>query len=195
MVNAESPITGVVLAGGKASRMGGQDKGLMVLNGKPLWRHVADSLHTQVHQVIINANRNLETYRASGLPVLADTLPDFPGPLAGMLSVMQQTADEWFLFCPCDTPFIPDALAARLAAERHQAAVVWVHDGERDHPAIALAHRSLAPLIADYLAKGERRVMVFMRQAGGHSVDFSDMKSAFRNINTLEDLQHNEDKS
>lgn len=193
-MNAESQVTGVVLAGGKASRMSGQDKGLMRLGGKPLWRHVADRLYPQVNRIVISANRNLEIYRTSGLPVMADTLSDFPGPLAGMLSVMQQTDDEWFLFCPCDTPFIPDNLVARLAAERQQAAVVWVHDGDRDHPAIALAHRNLAPHIADYLARGERRVMVFMRQAGGHSVDFSDMISAFRNINTPEDLLRNEDK-
>ena len=193
-MNAESQVTGVVLAGGKASRMGGQDKGLMRLGGKPLWRHVADRLYPQVNRIVISANRNLEIYRTSGLPVMADTLSDFPGPLAGMLSVMKQTDDELFLFCPCDTPFIPDNLVARLAAERQQAAVVWVHDGDRDHPAIALAHRSLAPHIADYLARGERRVMVFMRQAGGHSVDFSDMISAFRNINTPEDLLRNEDK-
>lgn len=193
-MNAESQITGVVLAGGKASRMGGQDKGLMMLDGKPLWRHVADRLYPQVNRIVISANRNQEIYRASGLPVMADTLSDFPGPLAGMLSVMQQTDDEWFLFCPCDTPFIPDNLVARLAAERLQAPVVWVHDGDRDHPAIALAHRSLAPHIADYLAKGERRVMVFMRQVGGHSVDFSGMINAFRNINTPEDLQNNEGK-
>lgn len=193
-MNAESQITGVVLAGGKASRMGGQDKGLMMLDGKPLWRHVADRLYPQVNRIVISANRNLEIYRASGLPAMADTLSDFPGPLAGMLSVMQQTDDEWFLFCPCDTPFIPGNLVARLAAERQQAAVVWVHDGERDHPTVALAHRSLAPQIADYLAKGERRVMVFMRQVGGHSVDFSDMISAFCNMNTPEDLQHNEGK-
>lgn len=193
-MNAESQVTGVVLAGGKASRMGGRDKGLMMLDGKQLWRHVADRLYPQVNRIVISANRNLEIYRASGLPVMADTLSDFPGPLAGMLSVMQQTDDEWFLFCPCDTPFIPDNLVVRLAAERQQAAVVWVHDGDRDHPAIALAHRSLAPHIADYLAKGERRVMVFMRQVGGHSIDFSDMISAFRNMNTPEDLLRNEDK-
>ena len=193
-MNAESQVTGVVLAGGKASRMGGQDKGLMMLDGQPLWRHVADRLYPQVNRIVISANRNLEIYRASGLPVMADMLSDFPGPLAGMLSVMQQTDDEWLLFCPCDTPFIPDNLVARLTAERLQAPVVWVHDGDRDHPAIALAHRSLAPHIADYLAKGERRVMVFMRQVGGHSVDFSGMINAFRNINTPEDLQNNEGK-
>lgn len=194
MVNIEGQVTGVVLAGGKASRMGGQDKGLMPLNGRPLWLHVADCLRPQVDSLVISANRNLQTYQASGLPVIADTLPGFPGPLAGILSVMRQAPGEWFLFCPCDTPFIPNTLFTRLEAKRKDAPVVWVHDGERDHPAVVLAHRSLAAQIEDYLARGERRVMVFMREAGGHSVDFSDMKAAFRNINTLDDLQRNQEK-
>ncbi len=114
---------------------------------------------------------------------------DYPGPLAGMLSVMQQSYGEWFLFCSCDTPFIPSCLVERLVQRRGGAPVVWVHDGERDHPTIALINRSLISALEDYLAAGERRVMVFMRQSGGHSVDFSDMKSAFVNVNTTEDLQ------
>lgn len=193
-MKAECQITGVVLAGGKASRMGGQDKGLMLLNGKPLWQHVADCLLPQVNEVVISANRNLDIYRQSGFPVIADTLSGFPGPLAGLLSVMQQTFGEWFLFCPCDTPFIPDNLVERLVEQRQNAPVVWVHDGDRDHPAVALAHRNLAPKIVDYLASGERRVIVFMRQVGGHSVDFSDTKEAFRNMNTPEDLTLNQER-
>lgn len=191
-MKAKSQITGVVLAGGKASRMGGQDKGLMLLNGKPLWQHVADRLLPQVSRIVISANRNLPIYQASGLQVITDTLSDYPGPLAGILSVMQQTPDEWFLFCPCDTPFIPEFLAQRLEDKRLQAPVVWVHDGERDHPAVVLIHRSLASKIEEYLARGDRRVMVFMREVGGHSVDFSDMKAAFHNMNTLDDLQKNQ---
>ncbi|WP_325921012.1 molybdenum cofactor guanylyltransferase MobA [Kluyvera cryocrescens] len=191
-MKANSQITGVVLAGGKASRMGGKDKGLMLLNGKPLWQHVADRLRPQVNSIVISANRNLPVYQASGLPIITDTLPGYPGPLAGILSVIQQVSAEWFLFCPCDTPFIPGFLAERLENKRHQAPVVWVHDGERDHPAVVLVHRSLASKIEEYLARGDRRVMVFMREVGGHSVDFSDMKSAFHNMNTPQDLQQNQ---
>lgn len=183
-----STITGVVLAGGKASRMGGVDKGLQELNGIPLWQHVAQRLSKQVSTLAVSANKNLAIYQASGYPVYPDLLADFPGPLAGMLSVMQQCDAEWFLFCPCDTPFIPDCLAERFVKQREAAAVVWAHDGERDHPTIALMHRKLMPELQNYLAAGERRVMFFMRQAGGHSVDFSEMKQAFININTLEQI-------
>ena len=179
----------MVLAGGKASRMGGTDKGLQELDGLPLWQHVARTLRNQVSTLALSANRNIATYQESGYPIYADLQADYPGPLAGMLSVMQQCDAEWFLFCPCDTPFIPACLAERLVKNREMAPVVWAHDGDRDHPTIALMHRQLMPKLQDYLAAGERRVMVFMRLAGGHSVDFSDMKQAFININTLEEIQ------
>ena len=193
-MNVSQEIIGVVLAGGRATRMGGKDKGLQLLNGKPLWQHVADTLAGQVTAMAISANRHIDTYRQSGYAVYQDSLENYPGPLAGMLSVMQQSHGEWFIFCPCDTPFIPSCLVERLFLLRGTAPVVWVHDGERDHPAIALMHRSLAPALQAYLAAGERRVMLFMRQSGGHTVDFSDLKSAFVNVNTTEDLQTMQEK-
>ena len=192
-MNVSQEIIGVVLAGGRATRMGGKDKGLQLLNGKPLWQHVADTLAGQVTAMAISANRHIDTYRQSGYAVYQDSLENYPGPLAGMLSVMQQSHGEWFIFCPCDTPFIPSCLVERLFLLRGTAPVVWVHDGERDHPAIALMH-SLAPALQAYLAAGERRVMVFMRESGGHSVNFSDVKSAFVNVNTSEDLQMMQEK-
>ncbi|HAU5609599.1 molybdenum cofactor guanylyltransferase MobA [Citrobacter koseri] len=194
-MNLESAITGVVLAGGKARRMGGADKGLLELDGKPLWKHVADTLASQLETVVINANRHQDIYQQSGLKVIPDSLADFPGPLAGMLSVLQQEKGDWFLFCPCDTPYIPRNLVARLKAQRNNAPVVWVHDGERDHPTIALVNRSVVPFLQEYLRSGERRVMVFMRQAGGHAVDFSDFKQAFVNVNTPEELARWQEKS
>ncbi|WNP34631.1 molybdenum cofactor guanylyltransferase MobA [Enterobacter kobei] len=187
-MNQSEAITGVVLAGGKATRMGGKDKGLLELNGQPLWQHVAGKLARQVDTVVISANRNLAVYQASGYPVIQDSLPGFPGPLAGMLAVMQQVNSAWFLFCPCDTPTIPEDLITRLRAGLNNAPAVWVFDGERDHPAIALMHRQLVPFLTDYLASGERRVMVALRQAGGKAVDCSDIQSAFINVNTPEDL-------
>ncbi|MCI2293239.1 molybdenum cofactor guanylyltransferase MobA [Enterobacter sp. I4] len=193
-MNQRQEIIGVVLAGGRATRMGGKDKGLQLLNDKPLWQHVADTLADRVSSMAISANRHLDIYQRSGYPVYQDNQLNYPGPLAGMLSVLQQSRGEWFLFCSCDTPCIPSCLVERLVQRRGDAPVVWVHDGERDHPTIALMNRSLTAALEAYLAAGERRVMVFMRQAGGHSVDFSDMKSAFVNVNTTEDLQMMQEK-
>lgn len=189
-MNQDGPITitGVVLAGGKATRMGGKDKGLVVVNGKPLWKHVADRLLPQVSRIVISANRHPDIYQESGMPVIADTVTGYPGPLAGMLSVMQQIPGEWFLFCPCDTPLIPRDLTSRLWQGRYHVSVAWVHDGKRDHPAIALMHRRLAPSLQDYLACGQRRVLAFMREAGGHPVDFSDTRASFANMNSPEEL-------
>ena len=193
-MKTHQPITGVILAGGKGSRMEGKDKGLQLLNGVPLWQHVATALRPQVSQLAISANRSIEIYRASGFPVYQDLEGDFPGPLAGMLSVMKQTNAEWYLFCACDTPFIPGILAERLRQHLGKAQAAWAHDGERDHPTIALIARGVIPSLENYLSAGERRVMAFLRQCGGHSVDFSDMKAAFINVNTLADLQQMQER-
>lgn len=194
-MNQHQGITGVVLAGGKASRMGGIDKGLQELNGIPLWQHVAATLSMQTETLAVSANRSLDIYRSLGHTVVEDALPDYPGPLAGMLSVMQQLPGEWFLFCPCDTPFIPDFLTDRFLQFRTQTPVVWAYDGERDHPTVSLINRSVVPFLENYLEAGERRVMVFLQQCGGHRVDFSDVKDAFINVNTLDDLQSMQVKS
>lgn len=98
-MNQCQEIIGVVLAGGRATRMGGKDKGLQLLNNTPLWQHVADTLANQVSSMAISANRHVDIYQRSGYPVYQDKLVDYPGPLAGMLSVMQQSHGEWFLFC------------------------------------------------------------------------------------------------
>lgn len=181
-------VTGVVLAGGRGSRMGGQDKGLIMLNGLPLFLHVANRLSPQVHDMAICANRNMIEYQSYEINVIRDSLPDFPGPLAGMLSAMQNLLSEWFLFCPCDTPNIPDNLAIRLWNERGQSPAVWVNDGDRDHPTIALLHRKLASPLKHYLVSGERRVMSFLREMGGHAVVMTQSTDSFINVNTPEDL-------
>lgn len=187
-MNQDSAITGVVLAGGKARRMGGIDKGLLELKGKPLWKHVADTLLSQLKTVVVNANRHQEIYRSGGLKVISDVMADFPGRWRACFLFFNRRRATGF----CSAPVIPllsrKRWPTRLRARCNQAPVVWVHDGERDHPTIALVHRSVQPFLQRYLQSGERRVMVFMRQAGGHAVDFSDCKEAFVNVNTLEEL-------
>lgn len=187
-------ITGVVLAGGRGSRMGGRDKGLALLNGQPLFQHVLNGLRPQVGNVVISANRSLDVYRQSAVPVIPDSIADYQGPLAGMLAVMEQMESEWLLFCPCDTPHIPADLAHRLWHARESALAIWVNDGHRDHPGVALLHRTLHLPLREYLLAGERRVMQFLRSIGGHSVLFNGQAACFTNINTLEELsqwQHN----
>lgn len=188
-------ISGVILAGGRSSRMGGKDKAQLLLRGKPLWQHVWQRLAPQVKDVSISANRNLALYQQAQLHTISDFLPDYPGPLAGMLSAFQQTESPWLAFSACDTPFIPEDFVARLWQHREQAPAVWVRSAERDHPALALIHRRIVPQLTRYLEQGERKVIYFLTQAGGHAVLFKDGEQAFVNINTPEELARYERNS
>lgn len=188
-------FTGVILAGGQGSRMGGQDKGLLGLQGKPLYQHVLQRLRPQVDSVLISANRNIDQYQLSGCQVVPDSLADYPGPLAGMLSGLQHSQTEWVAFCACDTPWIPEDFVMRLWLQRGDAPAVWVKSLQRDHPTLALVNRSLADDLTKWLLRGERRLMQFMREHGGHAVPFAMDESIFRNINTPEDLIHEEERS
>lgn len=197
MIKAYSPygpqgITGVILAGGQGSRMGGEDKGLVSLNGLPLYQHVLARLRPQVDEVLISANRNLHLYASSGCPVVSDSFPDFAGPLAGIFSALQAARSEWVAFCSCDTPTIPSDYIARLWAEKGSANALWVRTTQRDHPTLALIHRSVAADLEIFLNHGDRKLILFLQQQMGHSVLFEDDESCFRNINTVEDLQHAE---
>lgn len=186
----ESTLTGIVLAGGRGSRMGGEDKGLIRLQDNPLFIYVLRALKQQTDRVVISANRNIEIYQQQDLPVVQDTLPGYLGPLAGMQAVMSTIKSEWYLFCPCDTPYIPDDLAHHFFEEQSKShsKALWINDGERDHPTISLIHHSLACSLKAYLLSGERRVMQFLRSEKGHSVVYPHQKRYFQNINTPEDL-------
>lgn len=168
--------------------MGGQDKGLIIWQQQPLYRHVLQRLAPQVTTVWINANRNLAAYQQSGLTIITDTIPDFAGPLAGMLSALQQAETEWLVFVSCDTPLLPNDLVTQLWRHKGSALAVWARSAERDHPALALVHRDLAKPLEQFLAQGDRRVMQFLQQVGGHSVLFRDAGNAFNNMNRPEDL-------
>ncbi|MBN6066191.1 molybdenum cofactor guanylyltransferase MobA [Aggregatibacter actinomycetemcomitans] len=184
-------ISAVILAGGRATRMGGADKGLQLLHGKPLFQWISERLRSQVAQVSVNANRHRECYAAAGLPVFADNLEGFQGPLSGILTALERSDTDFVLFVPCDSPFFPENLLEKLksAVIFHGVSVAYAHDGEREHPTFCLMARSLKDKLAAYLASGERRMLHFMRQNGAVSVDFSENKKAFANINTLDELQ------
>lgn len=185
-------ISAVILAGGQAKRMEGADKGLQLLHGKPLFQFIYDRLHSQVETISINANRNQTIYAAAGVPVFGDNLEGFQGPLSGILTALERADSDFVLFVPCDSPFFPDNLLEKLksAVDFHGVSIAYVHDGEREHPTFCLMARSLKDKLATYLTSGERRMLQFMRQNGAVSVDFSENKQAFTNINTLADLTY-----
>ena len=184
-------ISAVILAGGQAKRMGGVDKGLQPLQGKPLFQFISDRLHSQVEHISVNANRNQAIYAVAGLPVFGDNIEGFQGPLSGILTALERSETDFVLFVPCDSPFFPDNLLEKLksAVDFHGVSIAYVHDGEREHPTFCLMARSLKEKLAAYLAAGDRRMLRFMRQNGAVSVDFSENKAAFTNINTLDELQ------
>lgn len=187
---ALAEVTGVILAGGRGSRMGGEDKGLVMLNGQPLYQHVLQRVQPQVATVCISANRNQTRYLQSGFPVIADSIPGYAGPLAGMLAALQAVTTPWALFVSCDTPFIPCHLAQQLWQQRGSASAVWVRNADRDHPNIALIHRQAIEQLADFLQRGERKLMLFLASIDAKPVIFTDDSRCFTNINTLDDLHH-----
>ncbi|MFZ7230501.1 molybdenum cofactor guanylyltransferase MobA [Avibacterium avium] len=192
-------ISAVILAGGRARRMGGVDKGLQLFRGQPLVWHCYQRLKDQVAQVAVNANRNQERYAQFGLPVFADELADFQGPLSGILTGLKQVESDFVLFVPCDCPFLPLNLLEKLqqpilqdrqsAGENSSVLLTYATDGEREHPTFCLASTLLAEKLAAYLHSGERRMLQFMRENGAIAVDFRDQKEAFQNFNTLADLE------
>lgn len=187
-------LTGVILAGGQGRRMGGRDKGLIDFQDQPLYQHVLQRFRPQVDSVLISANRNIDRYQVSGCQVITDSITDYSGPLAGMLSGLQHSKTEWVAFCACDTPFIPLNMVERLWQQRADSPAVWVKTIARDHPVLCLLHRRLAKPLEAYLLRGERRLLQFLQHQAGHAVLFPDTEDAFSNINTPEELAHEEKK-
>ncbi len=182
-------ITGVILAGGRATRMGGMDKGLVVLNGIPMLEHILVTLRPQVSDVLINANRNIERYANYGYKVVPDMLGDYFGPLAGMASAMQAAGTEYILTVPCDSPLLPSDLAVRLAAAltRDQADISVAHDGGRMQPVFSLLRCNLLASMLAYLESGERKIDLWYARHKLAIADFTDSPETFLNVNTPED--------
>ncbi|HPQ96630.1 MAG: molybdenum cofactor guanylyltransferase [Thiothrix sp.] len=192
MSTPETSISGVILAGGMGRRMGGQDKGLLLFEGRPLIEYLLDALSPQVSHILINANRNPSLYARYGHPVLGDPLPDFQGPLAGFSAAMQAAQTTHIMTLPCDGPWIAPDMARRLLdALRNQpeAALAVAHDGERLQPVHALIPVSLHQSLQAFLARGERKIDRWYQQHPMVHADFSDVARLFRNINTPEQQQ------
>jgi len=182
-------ITAVILAGGQGSRLAGLDKGLVELNKIPLAQHLIERIQSQVSEIVISANRNIETYEKFGFTVYEDDITDFAGPLAGILKALQQCQSEWLLAVPADSPFIPHDLALRLSQNIQNNKVAIPHDGKYLQPTFALIHKSLAASLETFLLQGERKARVWMQQQAHTIVDFSDQEHAFININTEDELK------
>jgi molybdopterin-guanine dinucleotide biosynthesis protein A len=189
-------ITAVILAGGKARRMGGEDKGLIELNGRPLLDYIISGLHPQVGTILVNANRNLARYSEFGYPVVEDILGDYFGPLVGMATGMQSAATPLLVSVPCDSPFIPSQLVATLyrALSESGAEISIAHDGTRLQPVYALLRCQLLPDLLAYLNDGGRKIDTWYGQHHMVTADFSTGPDVFLNLNTPEDRQQLENK-
>jgi len=183
-------ITAVILAGGRASRMGGEDKGLILFQGKPMIAHVIAVLSARIDDILINANRNLERYQAFGYPVISDANQNYDGPLAGFLAAMRSAKTPEILLLPCDSPLLPIELIDRLVAEKHRhgADIAVAHDGRRLQPVYALLSVSLQDDLAAYLAAGERKIDRWYPRHHMVEVDCSDLVQSFINVNTPAEL-------
>jgi molybdopterin-guanine dinucleotide biosynthesis protein A len=190
-------ITGLVLAGGRGMRMGGVDKGLQLHRGKPLAAHALERLRPQVARLMINANRHADAYAGLGVPVVPDTLPDHPGPLAGFLAGLARCETRWMVTVPCDTPSFPPDLVARLGAQvlANDAdlaiAVTCDADGEQIQPVFCLLKTSLMPAVQAFTDAGQSKIGLWVSQQRSVQVLFDDAR-AFFNINTPDELRQAE---
>jgi molybdenum cofactor guanylyltransferase len=187
-------ITGLILAGGRGTRMGGVDKGLQQHLGVPLALHALERLKPQVGTTMINANRNLASYQAMGVPVWPDEIADYPGPLAGMLAGLAHCPTPYLVTVPCDSPNFPSDLVARLAqglaAIDGEIATAYTHeDGAiRAQPVFCLMKASLFPSLSAFVASGQRKTGLWATQHRSARVMFED-GAAFANANTLTELE------
>lgn len=187
---AKPNVTGIVLAGGMARRLGGVDKGLIEFQGKPLVAHVLERLRPQVAEILINANRETERYAAFGFPVVSDAIGGFAGPLAGLHCGMRLAHHPLVLTVPCDSPFLPCDLVARLrqALEAQDADLAVAKTGNQLQPVFCLCRTTLFTNLTRFLEGGGRKIDAWYASLRTVEVSFDDEIDAFANINTPEDL-------
>jgi molybdopterin-guanine dinucleotide biosynthesis protein A len=183
-------VTGLVLAGGMGRRMGGVDKGLRELRGKPMVAWVLERLLPQVDEVLINANQNLDVYGRFGHRVIADEIGGYAGPLAGLQCSLSTARHPLVATVPCDSPFLPADLVARLdaALQAHAAQLAVARTGAQPHPVFCLCRRDVLPHLTQFLAGGGRKIDAWYATLHVAEVAFDDQPDAFSNINTPEEL-------
>jgi molybdenum cofactor guanylyltransferase len=183
-----SAVSGIILAGGLGRRMGGVDKGLQLLHGKPMVAEVLARLTPQVDEIIINANQNRDAYAKFGHPVVADDVSGFAGPLAGLHAGMKAAAHPFVVTAPCDSPFLPLDLVFRLHSSLSENDIAVAKTGDQPHPVFALVRKSVLPNLEAFLHNGGRKIDAWYSALKFVEVQFDDQPHAFRNINTLEEL-------
>lgn len=183
-------ISGVVLAGGLARRMGGADKGLQLLAGKPLVQWVVERLRPQVDELLINANRELAVYAGLGYPVIGDRIPGFAGPLAGLHAALASAANPLVACVPCDSPLLPADLVERLyhALASEGCDLAHARTLAQRQPIFCLCRRALLPHLTTFLQDGGRQPGLWYRTVSACEVAFDDQAEAFCNVNTFDDL-------
>jgi molybdopterin-guanine dinucleotide biosynthesis protein A len=190
MLGELPPISGLILAGGRGRRMGSRDKGLELLRGRPMVAWVLERLAPQVAEVLISANQNLDRYRSFGHPVIPDAVSGFAGPLAGLERGMSASSHDLVVTVPCDSPFLPSALVARLWQHLNEANadLAVARTGGQVHPVFCLVRRRLHGHLLAYLARGGRKIDAWYAELTVVEVPFDDDTEAFSNINTVDEL-------
>jgi molybdopterin-guanine dinucleotide biosynthesis protein A len=193
MAGGQDQITGILLAGGQGRRMGGVDKGLQLLRGKPMAQHVIERFAPQVDELLINANQNIEQYQGLGYRVIPDAIGGFVGPLAGLHRGLSEAAHPLVVTAPCDSPFLPLDLVAKLKAalDANNTELAVAKTGDQPHPVFSLCRTSVLPSLTAFLESGGRKIDLWYSQLKVVEVQFAE-EAAFRNINTREELSRNE---
>ena len=183
-------ITGVILAGGQGRRMGTVDKGLRALRGQAMAAWVIERFAPQVDEVLINANQNLDVYAQFGYRVIPDEIGGFAGPLAGLQRGLNEASHPLVATSPCDTPFLPADLVARLhaALEADAAQLAVARTGDQPHPVFCVCRRDVLPHLTAFLQQGGRKIDAWYATLKVVEVVFDDQPDAFSNINTPSEL-------
>ena len=183
-----SAVSGVVLAGGQGRRMGGVDKGLQPLRGKPMAQWALERLAPQVDEILINCNQNLDAYARFGYRLVPDEIGGFAGPLAGLHASLKAAAHPLVVTVPCDSPFLPSDLVSRLKQHLQGNDLAVAKTGDQPHPVFSLVRKDVLDNLEAFLRSGGRKIDAWYASLATVEVSFDDQADAFRNINTLEEL-------
>ena len=181
-------VTGIVLAGGLGRRMGGVDKGLQEMRGKPMAQWALERLAPQVDEILINCNQNLDAYARLGCRLVPDEIGGFAGPLAGLHASLKAAAHPLVVTVPCDSPFLPADLVSRLKSRLGDNVLAVAKTGDQPHPVFSLVRKDVLGNLEAFLRSGGRKIDAWYASLACVEVSFDDEADAFRNINTLEEL-------